>query len=75
MQIELKFLLIRETTKKNFKKFIEALNSETGGDGSYTEEDVFSFMLSKAFEAYPKHKSRVIGKVKKARKSKTKDLN
>lgn len=59
----------------NFKKFIEALNSDFDGDGEYTEEDVFSFMLAKTMEAFPKQKSQIFGKVRRGRKPKGESAN
>lgn len=59
----------------NFKKFVEALNTGFDGDGEYTEEDVFSFMLAKTMEAFPKQKSQVVGKPRRGRKPKKEESN
>lgn len=43
-----------------FNRFIELLNeSLKGQEGEYTQEDVFSFLLSNGLEQYPDIKSKI----------------
>ncbi len=55
---------------ERFKKFINLLNEDLDEEGEYTEEDVFSFMLMKGLESYPKYKDRLLGISRRGRKPK-----
>ncbi len=53
-----------------FKKFIDLLNEDLNDEGEYTEEDVFSFLLMKGLDSFPKYRDRILGTSRRGRKAK-----